>query len=231
MRKLGLIGGMSWIATHRYYHTISGIVRRRVDERAAPLMAVESLDFSGVARLQSDEEWATAAQMVGDAAQRLADGGAQMLVIGANALHKIHPQVADRVDVPFLHIAKCVGEKLAQDGVERAALLGTRSVMTESYYRRQLVSHGIDLLPPDMEHVDQLERIIHEDLMRGRTTRDAERALRTMMTDCGRDGAQAVVLACAELELIVDVDATVMPVYDAMDLHARAAAEWMVGEG
>ena len=231
MRKLGLIGGMSWISTHRYYNTISGIVRRRVDSRAAPHMAIESLDFSGIYRLNTDEEWAKAAEMVGDAAQRLADGGAEMIVIGANGLHKILPQVSDRVDAEFLHIAQCVGRKMADDGVKRAAVLGTRSVMTESFYRRQLVSHGIDLLPPDMDQVGQLDAIIHDELMAGKTTRDAERALRTMMHDCGREGAQAVVLANAELEMIVDVDATVMPVYDAMDVHAQAAADWLVGEG
>ena len=230
MRKLGLIGGMTWVATHRYYKRISEIVRREVDTRAAPNMAIESLDFSQIYRLQTDEEWTEAARMVGDAAKRLADGGADLIVIGANALHKIQPQIADSVGVPFLHIAECVGKRVAADGIDRAALLGTRSVMLESYFRRHLVSQGIDLLPPDMAQVDELERIVFEELMVGKVRKDSERALRTMLHDSGRDGAQAAILACAELEMVVDIDATVLPVYDSMEIHAEDAAHWLVGK-
>lgn len=230
MRKLGLIGGMSWVSTHRYYERISAIVRRRGGGHASPPMVIESLDFSEIYRLQKPEEWEEGAAMVGAAAERLEAAGAEMLVIGANAMHKVYREVAERVNVPFLHIAECVGAKMAKDGVERAALLGTRSVMTESYYRRHLVSHGIDLLPPEMDQVDELERIIYEELMVGKPRKDSERALKTMLTDLGRDGAQAVVLACAELEMVVDIDATVVPIYDAMWVHAEAAADWILEE-
>lgn len=229
MRKLGLIGGMSWVATYRYYERISAILRRKVDARVSPPMVIESLDFSKVHRLQTTEEWEQATEMVAAAAQRLEAAGAEMLVIGANAMHKVYREVSARVNTDFLHIAECVGKKMETDGVQRAALLGSRSIMTESYYRRHLVSHGVDLLPPKMGQVDALERIIHDELMVGKATRDAERTLKTMLTDLGRDGAQAVVLAAAELQMVVDIDATVVPIYDAMWIHAEAAADWIIG--
>ena len=230
MRKLGLIGGMSWVSTDRYYERIAAIVRRRKGAYASPPMVIESIDFSDCYRLESPEDFERAVGRVGDAAERLEAAGAGMLVIGANAIHKAYREISGRVGIDVLHIAESVGRRMAADGIKTAALLGTRSVMTESFYRRYLVSHGIDLLPPEMDQVDMLDKVIYEDLMAGRGSRDAERALKTMLTDLSRDGAQAVVLAAAELEMVVDVGATVVPVYDAMRVHAEAAAEWLLGE-
>ncbi len=166
------------------------------------------------------------------AAHRLEAAGAGMIVIGANSMHKVYREVKAAVSIPILHIAECVGDKLAADGVKRAALVGTRNVMLESFYRRRLVAHGVDLLPPDMgEQTDLLERIIYDELMLGKASRESERALRSMFTGLGREGAQAVILACTELELVVDVDANVMPIYDSTRLHAEAAARWVIGAG
>ena len=112
-----------------------------------------------------------------------------------------------------------------------AALIGTRNVMTETFYRRRLVAHGVDLLPPDMNNVEALDEIIYEQLMVGKVTRDAERALKTMITVKEQEGAEAIVLACTELDQIVDVDANVLPIYDSTQIHADKAAEWILGEG
>ena len=119
---------------------------------------------------------------------------------------------------------------MAAHNVETAALLGTRNVMTESFYRRRLVAHGVDLLPPDMKNVEVLDRIIYDELMIGKATRDAQRVLKTMITVLEKEGAQAVVLACTELEMIVDIDANVLPIYDSARIHARAGAEWILGK-
>ena len=118
---------------------------------------------------------------------------------------------------------------MGADEVGTAALLGTRNVMTESFYRRRLVAHGVDLLPPDMELIEALDRIIYEELMVGRATREAERTLKTVITQLEQIGADAVVLACTELEQVVAVDANVLPIYDSTQIHARVAAEWILG--
>ena len=146
-------------------------------------------------------------------------------------MHKVYDEVAAQVDVPILHIAECIGQRMKADGVTNAALIGTRNVMTENFYRQRLVAHGVDLLPPDMVNVEKLDRIIYQELMLGKATRDAQRALKTMITRKEQDGAQAIVLACTELEMVVDVDANVLPIFDSARIHCEAAVDWLLEEG
>ena len=228
MRKLGLIGGMSWVSTRTYYEHINRIVQRARPHASAPLL-IESLDFSQLYALKSEEDWERATDVLIASAQRLEAAGAGTLVIGANSMHRVYDKVAAAVQVPILHIAECVGERMGADKVERAALLGTSNVMTESFYRRRLVAHGVDLLPPDLDNIEALDRIIYDELVLGKVSRDAQRALKTMITVKEQDGADAIVLACTELELVVDVDANVLPIYDSTRIHAEKAAEWILG--
>ncbi len=231
MRKLGLIGGMSWVSTRTYYTRINTQVQARTDRRSSAPLLIESLDFSLLYRLQAEDDWDSAASVLSESARRLEAAGAGALIIAANSMHKVYDTVAGAVSVPILHIAECVGETMQADGVTTAALFGTSNVMTESFYRRRLVAHGVDLLPPDMDSVETLDRIIYDELMVGKVTRDAERALKTMLTVKEQEGADAVVLASTELELVVDVDANVLPIYDSTRIHSQKAAEWILGEG
>ena len=229
MRKLGIIGGMSWVSTRTYYEEINARVQSRTDRRHSAPLLIESLDFSQIYRLQEADDWARAADVLIEAARnaralgrgRAADRGqfdAQGLRQGGRS--------GGHSDLPH---RRGVGEKMRADGVKSAALFGTRNVMTESFYRRRLVAHGVDLLPPDMDTADTLDRIIYEELMVGKATRDAERALKTMITEKEQDGAKAIVLACTELDQVVDVDANVLPIYDSTRIHAKLAADWMLG--
>jgi aspartate racemase len=230
VRKLGLIGGMSWVSTRTYYTHINTIVQQRVDRRSSAPLLIESLDFAQLYAIREQEGWDRAAGILADSARRLEGAGAGALIIAANSMHKVYDALAAAIAIPILHIADCVGEKMKADGVTTAALFGTSNVMTESFYRRRLVAHGIDLLPPDMENVEALDRIIYDELVVGKVSRDAERALKTMITVKEQEGAEAIVLACTELELVVDVDANVLPIYDSTRIHAEKAAEWILGE-
>ncbi len=231
MRKLGLIGGMSWVSTRSYYEHINRIVQQKVDKRASAPLLIESLDFMELHALRESQDWERAARILTESARGLEQIGATALVIGANSMHRVYNEVAGAISIPILHIAECVGERMAADGVKSAALLGTSNVMTEGFYRRRLVAHGIDLLPPDLDNVETLDRIIYDELITGKVTRDAERALKTMITVLEQDGAEAIVLGATELELVVDVDANVLPIYDSTRIHAEKAAEWILGEG
>ncbi|HTM94434.1 MAG TPA: amino acid racemase, partial [Croceibacterium sp.] len=171
MRKLGLIGGMSWVSTRTYYEQINRIVQERQAGHASAPLLIESLDFARLWGLTDDKDWDRAAKVLIDSAKRLKRAGAGAILIGANSMHKVYDRVAEAVDVPIIHIADCVGEKMKADGVKLAALIGTRNVMTESFYRQRLISHGIKLLPPEMDSVDMLDRIIYDELMNGRATR------------------------------------------------------------
>lgn len=229
MRKLGLIGGMSWVSTKTYYERINRYIRRNHDPRATAPMMIESLNFSDIRSDDGSYDWDATTEIVTDAAKRLSDAGAELLIIGANMLHRIYAEVEGHVETPLLHIAECTGEKMAADGIRTASVIGTRAVMTESFFRRRLVARDIDLLPPRPQDVELLERLIFDELMVGKATRDAERAMRSMFTDFTKEGAQAVVMANVELEQVVHVNANVLPVYDCTAIHAESAAKWIIG--
>ena len=231
MRKIGLIGGMSWLSTRTYYEHINRLVQARAGLGSSAPMLIESLDYAALHRLSGAEEWQRAANELADSAKRLEQAGATALLIGANAMHKVYDQVAGAVSVPVLHIAECVAMRMASKGVKKAALIGTRNVMLEGFYRQKLIARDIELLPPELQFVETLDRIIYDELMQGRATRQAERELKTILTNLQQDGAEAVVLGCTELEMIVDVDANVLPIYDCTRIHAEAAVDWIMGEG
>ncbi|MBB4859858.1 aspartate racemase [Novosphingobium chloroacetimidivorans] len=229
MRKIGLIGGLTWYSTKTYYDHIQRGVQARVGNQASAPMVIDSLDSSSLMRLSSAEDWSRAAGELAEAARRLEGAGATAILIGANSMHKVYNQVAAAVQVPILHIAECVADRMVAKGVKRAALLGTRNVMLESFYRQKLIARDIELLPPNMTRVETLDRIIYDELMLGKATRQAERELKSMITVLVQEGAEAIVLGSTELEMVVDVDANVLPIFDCTAIHAQKAVEWIVG--
>ena len=229
MRKIGLIGGMSWLSTRTYYEHINKGVQARSGPRSSAPLLIESLDSTGMTRLSSKEEWDQAANVLAASAQRLEAAGATALLIGANSMHKVYDTVARAVSVPVIHIAECVAAKMEADGVKKAALIGTRNVMVESFYRQKLIARDIELLPPEMGFVETLDWIIYDELLLGKASRQSERELKTILTNLEQDGAEAVVLGCTELEMVVDVDANVLPIYDCTRIHAAAAVDWIMG--
>ncbi|MGW8202173.1 aspartate/glutamate racemase family protein [Sphingomonas bisphenolicum] len=229
MHKLGLIGGLSWTSTARYYAIINQAVHRALGgQHSAPLL-IESLDFAEVARCATENDWNCAAGQLIGAAQRLEQGGAGALLICANSMHRVYDRVQAAVGIPILHIADIVGKKMKADGIEKAALIGTRNVMTEKFYRQRLVAHGISLLPADMELADRIDRIVYDELTVGKVSKESERYMKSELTDIAKEDVQAVVLACTELELIVDVKANVLPIYDCTGIHAKAGVEFILG--
>jgi aspartate racemase len=230
MQKLGLIGGLSWTSTARYYQIINqAVYRAKGGQHSAPLL-IESLDFADIGRSTTDEEWAHAAQVLIASARRLEQAGAQALLICANSMHRVYDEVQAGVETPIINIADAVGRKMKADGVHKAALIGTRNVMTEKFYRQRLVGHGISLLPPDLELAERIDRIVYEELTIGKVSRDSERYMRSELTDIAKENVQAAILACTELEMIVDVKANVLPIYDGTAIHARAGVDVILGD-
>lgn len=231
MRKIGLIGGMSWVSTETYYRLINKEVQKRAGSLCSGPIAIESLNFCDIAQITTPEGWDHAADRLIAAARSLEQAGATAILICANSMHKVYDRVQGAVSVPILHIADCVGEKMVADGIKRAALIGTRNVMVESFYRQRLIRHGIGLLAPKMERVEEIDRIIYEELMEGRVVRESERTMKTFLTNIAKEDVEAVVLGCTELEMIIDTKANVLPIYDGTEIHAHAAVDWIMGEG
>lgn len=230
MRKLGIIGGMSWSSTALYYDHINRGVAQRLGGLHSARLVIESLDLAPVADMELSGDWNGVARVTLEAAKRVEAAGAEGLIITSNTSHKVYDAVAPKLGVPMLHIGDATADKLIADGRKRVALLGTRFTMTEPYVRSRLESRGITLVPIEDMWIDEVHRIIFEELAAGRVVRDSQRKLKTLITELAKQKVQAVVLGCTELVLAVDVRANVLPVYDTTAIHARACIEWMLAD-
>ena len=228
MKKLGIIGGTSWSSTALYYEHINRLVAQRLGGLHSATLAIESLDLAPFAAMQQSGDWDGVAKVVVDAAKRLKASGAEALLLGSNTSHKVEGAAAAETGLPILHIADPTADRLVADGRSRVALLGTRFTMTEPYIRERIEARGISIAPVEPVWIAEVDRIIYEELAAGRVVRDSQRKLKTLITELAKQKVQAIVLACTELVMAVDVRANVLPVYDTTALHARAAVDWML---
>jgi aspartate racemase len=225
-----LIGGMSWVSTAMYYEQINKAVAKRKGCLASAPLLIESHDFSAVAELQAAGDWIGLARMLGASGRRLAEAGAEGLILCSNTAHKMYEIIAAEAGVAILHIGDVTAERLVKDGVKRAGLIGTRVTMAESFYRDRIEAHGIEVTTPDAGMMKEIDRIIFDELARGTVSRVSQRTLKTCLTVLQQARQQAVILGCTELAMLVDPAANVLPVYDTTALHAQAAVEWILGE-
>lgn len=228
MRKLGMIGGMSWASTALYYEKINRGVRKALGGRHGAPLVIESLDFEPIANAQSAGEWQQLAELLGGAARRLEDAGAEGVLICSNTMHKLYPQIADAIEVPVLHIGDVTADAMKAEGIEKAALLGTRFTMSEGFLRDRLREHGIELAVPDPDRMAEIDRIIFDELVLGEVLNESKRTMKTFLTNLAKDGNEAVVLGCTELVMIVNPTSNVLPIFDTTSLHAEAAIDWIL---
>jgi aspartate racemase len=230
LRKLGIIGGTSWHSTALYYDHINRGVAQRLGGLHSARLAIESLDLAPLAELELAGDWDSVSKLMLDTARRLEGGGAEGILIASNTGHKVYDSIAPKLSVPMLHIGDAAANRLLADGRTRLALLGTRFTMTEPFVRSRLESRGIALVPIEPGWMQEVDRIIFQELAAGRVVRDSQRKLKTLITELAKQKVQAIVLGCTELVLAVDVRANVLPVYDTTAIHARAAVDWMLAE-
>jgi aspartate racemase len=230
LRKLGIIGGMSWSSTALYYDHINRGIAQRLGGLHSARLGIESLDFDAIAAMEMAGDWDGITREVLDAAAKLEAGGAEGLIIACNTVHKSYDAVAANVGIPVLHIGDAAADRIVADRRSRVALLGTRFTMTDTFVRSRLEARGITLVPIAPEWMAEVDRIIFEELAAGRVVRDSQRKLKTLIADLARHKVQAVVLGCTELVFAVDVRANVLPVYDTTGIHARACVDWMLAE-
>jgi aspartate racemase len=230
LRKLGIVGGTSWSSTALYYEHVNRAVAQRLGGLHSARMAIESLDLAPVAEMELSDDWKGVAKVTLEAAKRLEAGGAEAVLIASNTGHKVYDSVAPKIGVPMLHIGDATADRLVADRRTRVALLGTRFTMTEPHVRSRLEARGITLVPVSAPWMQEVDRIIFEELAAGRVVRDSQRKLKTLITELAKQKVQAVVLGCTELVLAVDVRANVVPVYDTTAIHARAAVDWMLAD-
>jgi aspartate racemase len=230
VRKLGIIGGTSWTSTALYYEHINRAVAQRLGGLHSARLTVESLDFADLTKLQIANDWDAIAKLYVGAGQRLLAAGAEGMLMACNTTHKIFDELVASAPVPVLHIGDAAADRLVADGRRRVAVLGTRFTMTQPFISSRIESRGIQVVPIDETWIREIDRIIFDELAVGRVVRDSQRKLKTLITDLAKQRVEAVVLACTELVLAVDVRANVIPVYDTTAIHARAGVDWMLAE-
>jgi len=227
MKTIGLLGGMSWESTAPYYRLINQEVAARLGGLHSAPLVLYSVDFHHIERLQRAGAWAELAERLGEAAARLEAAGAECLVLCTNTLHRIAPALEGRLGIPLLHIADATAAALRASGVRRAGLLGTRYTMEADFYRGRLAErHGLEVLIPEEAERALIHRIIYEELCVGRLEQDSRAALQRITQRLAGRGAEAVVLACTELGLLLAADDAPVPIFDTTALHARAAVDW-----
>lgn len=225
MKTLGLIGGMSWESTVPYYRLINQTVKEQLGGLHSARLLLYSVDFAQIERLQHAGDWDAAGAVLADAGRALRAGGAELLVICTNTMHKVADAVESASGLPLLHISDPTGEEIRRAGLQRIGLLGTRFTMEQDFYRQRLVErHGLDVLVPDADDRDTVHRVIYEELCLGTIREESRVRYRAIIERLVARGAQGVILGCTEIGLLVGADDAAVPLFDTTALHARHAA-------
>jgi len=221
MKTIGLIGGMSWESTALYYRIVNQETARRLGGlHSAPLL-LHSVDFAPVEEMQRAGDWAGLGEMLAASAMGLAANGAELIGLSTNTMHIVADRITRDLGIPFIHIADPTVTALEADGVEAVGLLGTRFTMEMPFYRDRLTAAGLEVLVPEVD-ITNLNGIIYDELCRG-IVRDASRDIYVRAIErLAARGAQAVILGCTEITLLIDDSSSPLPTYDTTDLHARA---------
>ena len=230
MRTIGLLGGMSWESSALYYRVVNEAVRDRLGGTRSARCLLWSADFAEVEALQEAGDWDGAGRLLADAAARLESAGADLLVLCTNTMHEVAGAIEAAVGVPLLHIADAAAAAVRADGVGTVGLLGTAFTMERDAYRGVLERrHGLDVLvPPPSDRAD-VHRIIYEELVRGVVRDDSRERYLQVIADLVGRGAEGVLLACTEIELLVGPDDADVPLYETARLHALAAVDVALG--
>ncbi len=225
MKRIGLLGGMSWESTALYYRLLNEEVATRLGGLHSADCVLASVDFAPVARLQSDGRWEEAGELLAARARELEGAGAELLVLCTNTMHKVAEQVEDAVDVPLVHIVDVTADAAHRAGAKRLGLLATAFTMEQPFYADRVRSHGLEVVVPDAPGRELVHRIIYDELCRGIVEESSRERVRGVIRELVDRGVDAVVLGCTEIELLIgDADSPV-PVLPTTRLHALAALD------
>jgi len=231
MKTLGLIGGMSWESTVPYYQQINQTVRQQLGGLHSAKLILYSVDFAEVEQLQMSGQWEAAGKLLADIARKLETAGADALVICTNTMHKVADAVQAAVTIPLLHIADPTAQAIRQAGFQTVGLLGTRFTMEQDFYRSRLEGqHGLTVLTPPVEDRALVHQIIYNELSLGQVLDASRQTYQRIIADLQAQGAQAIILGCTEIAMLIQAQHCTMPLFDTTALHAQSAALWALSD-
>ncbi len=231
MKVIGLIGGMSWNSTMEYYRIINESFARKLGGLHSARLVLYNLDFDEIQKAQHEERWDDLAGILINAGNAVERAGADFLLICTNTMHKVAEDVEKEVRLPLLHITDVIGESVREQGMHRIALLGTKFVMKESFYRGRLREHfSVEVLVPEEDDIDTIHHIIYDELCEGKINASSRRICGDIIGHLVDQGAQGIVLGCTELPLLIQAGDVSTPIFDTTRLHAEAAVSMALSE-
>lgn len=231
MQVIGVLGGMSWESTQSYYRALNEGVKQALGGFHSAKVAMVSVDFAEIEALQQQGNWEKAGEVLANAAQNVERAGADFLLLATNTMHKVAPVIEKAIGIPLLHIADATAEQLQQDGITRVGLLGTRFTMEQDFYKTRVQdAFGIEVIVPNDAERETVHRIIFDELCQGHINDGSRQRYLETIDRLHQQGAQAVILGCTEIALLIEQAHTHVPLYDTTALHAsRAVARALNG--
>lgn len=229
MKTVGMIGGMSWESSLEYYRVMNELVKKSLGGLHSARILLSSVDFEGIRQSMLADDWQKVGSRLADEARRLEAAGADCIVIGTNTMHLVAQDVEEAVNVPLLHIVDATAEVIKAKKMSRVGLLGTVFTMEQPFYRDRLADSGIETVIPSAADRQVVDRIIFDELCKGRFEERARNEYQRIIRDLADRGAEAVIFGCTEIGLLVSPDQTDVPVLDTCRIHAASAVEFALG--
>ncbi|MGG1518228.1 aspartate/glutamate racemase family protein [Paenibacillus oryzisoli] len=231
MKTIGLIGGMSWESSQLYYQIINETVKERLGGHHSAKSLMYSVDFQEIKALQEQGKWAEATKIMVASAQKLERAGADVIVICTNTMHKMAQEVEEAVTIPFLHIADATATEIVKNGIKRVALLGTAFTMEQEFYKGRLTERfGLEVMVPDKQERKLVHDIIYQELCLGILNEASKQIYVNIIDHLEKQGAEAVILGCTEITLLISQKDSRIPVYDTTRIHAVRAIDFALND-
>jgi len=229
MKTIGLLGGMSWESTLKYYRAINTGVQKALGGFHSAKLILYSFDFEPIEQLQAKGDWPGMARELSDAAQRVQEAGADFLLICTNTMHKVAPEIEAAIQIPILHIADATADVLVNEGIKAVGLLGTAFTMEQAFYKERLANnYGLKVLVPDEDDRKIVHKVIFEELVLGKIEAESKTEYLRIIDSLAAQGAEGVILGCTEIGMLVNQSDTAVRLFDTTVIHAEKAVEYTI---
>ena len=226
MKTIGLLGGMSWESTRDYYTAINQGIKERLGGLHSAQLVLYSVDFDPIEKLQHQGDWAGTAAILSQATRNVEAAGADFLLICTNTMHKVAPEIEAAIQIPLVHLADATAESLLTSGIKKVGLLGTAFTMEQDFYKGRLQQKfGLDVLVPNANDRALVHQVIYQELCQGQVHEASRKEYLRIISQLAEQGAEAVILGCTEIAMLVNQKDTDVPLFDTTAIHARKAVD------
>ncbi len=229
MKTIGLVGGTGWVSTLDYYRYFNELVFKNTNEESTAEVMINSVNYPAIAKLTAAGKWDDITKIIIEAALALQTAGADCILLGANTMHYIAPQVKSAINIPFIHIAEETGKEIKKKGLKKVALLGTKYTMQLPFFKDFLASTGIETIIPNESEIQIINDAIYKELALGIITAATKENYLEIMQKLQQEGAEGIILGCTEIPLLIKPNDFDLPLFDTTYIHANAAVNFSLG--